>query len=107
MTEFKTPQNSFNFNIIKSLLNSYNEKLEENLSDLIYTKTENPSDNIKDFSNKFLKEYNTANYIQYSHLYFLRLKLLKNNLMEISKKKWTNQKICKNILEAKENVIIT
>ena len=61
---------------------------------------------ITDTSEMFLAEYNDANMLQYSHLYFLRLKLVKQKLTELSKKKWKGVRICENILETRGNVKI-
>lgn len=59
-----------------------------------------------DTSRMFLAEYNDANMLQYCHLYFLRLKLVREKLTELSKKKWKGIRICGNILETKGNVRI-
>jgi len=59
---------------------------------------------INDISDNFLAEYNSTKMLQYSHLYFLRLKIVRDKLVELSRQKWKNAIICKNILETRKDV---
>lgn len=95
-------------NLIKTL-NHFNSLLNTKLDNLEKTNKNNLIINRKgsetiDTSEMFLKEYNDANMLQYSHLYFLRLKLVREKLVELSKKKWKGVRICENILETRGNV---
>jgi hypothetical protein len=89
--------NHFNSLLISKLQKS--EKLKENNNMSV-----RKGNDISDTSEPFLAEYNDANMLQYSHLYFLRLKLVKQKLVELSKKKWKGVRICENILETRGNV---
>ena len=103
--------NNNNDVLIKDTLKFFTSKLNSKLQDKNSSEKKNADNScikgneINDISEIFLTEYNTAKFIQYSHLYFLRLKLVKDKLVELAKKKWKNVHICANILEAKGNVI--
>ncbi len=97
---------------IKNALNLYNEKLNnlhknksprkekyKSLQDILGME-------IQDKSDIFLTEYNSANFIQYSHLYYLRLKIMKNDILQKARKRWKKIRICENIFEMKGSVRI-
>ncbi len=97
-------------NLMKTL-NHFNCLLKTKLSNTAINKENNSNSicnrkghQITDTSAKFLTEYNDANMLQYSHLYFLRLKLVREKLTQLSKRKWKGVRICENILETKGNV---
>lgn len=96
---------------IKNVLNNFTGLLSESKAKKNAQNTKAIADTannkgleIKDNSEIFLKEYNTANFIQYCHLYFLRLKLVKENLLKIAKNKWKEAKLCNSLLETKGEV---
>jgi hypothetical protein len=61
-----------------------------------------------DYINKseiFTQEYKNSNFIQYTHLYFIRLNEIKNRMQKIADSKWNKVKICKNIIDVKGTVL--
>lgn len=56
-------------------------------------------------SDGFIQEYSSSNYIQYSHVYHLRLNEIKLKLISQAEYKWKNTKVCKNILDVKGKVL--
>lgn len=90
-------------NLLKNRLNLFSSKLENNL----HRKDHFMRKQIHAYSNNsgiYVKELSNSNYIQYSHIYFLRLTELKNCLKTLAKEKWRNCKICENILDIKGKV---
>ncbi len=107
MSEIKITKE--NENVIFKNINHFNNILKEKLNknDLFIDNQEKDNfigNKIYDKSEIFLAEYNNDRMLQYSHLYYLRLKLVKEKLIELSKNKWPKERICENILETKENV---
>lgn len=110
MSEHKSHGKHDDDNLMRSL-SHFNSLLNSKLNKIrIHDESNNISDRkgseITDTSEMFLVEYKEASMLQYSHLYFLRLKLVRQKLTELSKKKWKGVRICQNILEAKGNVRI-
>jgi len=110
MSEIHKTKNTDN-NIIKNLShfnNLLNVKLnnKEELHNKNLENDNNKGYEINDNSDIFLEEYNSNRMLQYSHLYFLRLQLVKPKLIQLAKHKWKNVRICENILETKHKVNI-
>jgi hypothetical protein len=87
-------------NKLKLKLSGYNKGITRG----DYKKTSNKYLNYENISSEFVKEYSSSNFIQYSHLYFVRLTQIKNDLHKIAERKWPHLKICKNILDVKGKV---
>lgn len=98
-------------NNVKNTLSHFNtilcDKVNSNTTkNMIDKNKDHKGLDIIDISDNFLAEYNSAKMLQYSHLYFLRLNLVKEKLVKLSKQKWKNAIICKNILETRKDVHI-
>jgi hypothetical protein len=70
-----------------------------------YKKAKIDESSYRNLSHDYTKEYTSSNFVQYSHLYFLRLNEIKNDLVKLAQKKWPSGKICKNMLDVKGKVI--
>jgi hypothetical protein len=110
MRDNKSFQNQEQAISVKNILKNFNENLKiktieiesSNYCDI--DKENSLGKDIIDNSEIFLKEYNSGLFVEYSDLYFLRLKQMRNNLFAIAKKKWENVEICKNVVQLEEGV---
>jgi hypothetical protein len=94
-----TPNIKTDIGKLKAKLQTFNNSFTES----VYKK-ENSTLSYVNLSNDFVKEYTTSNFVQYSHLYFIRLTEIKTDIVKLATKKWPNVKICKNLLDVKGKV---
>ena len=92
----------FNFKYNKKLLHDKLNQLKKTTDQPKSIKVVNQ--NYENKSEQFTQEYKNSNFIQYAHLYYIRLYEIKNTMHKIAESKWSKVKICKNILDVKGNV---
>jgi len=113
MRDNKSFQNQEQSKSMKNILKNFNENLKinklkqkESFNNSFNDRENSIGIEIIDNSEIFLKEYNSGLFVEYSDLYFLRLKQMRSNLFAIAKQKWENVEICTNVVQLEEGVSI-
>jgi hypothetical protein len=94
----------YDFLVDQSVINRLKLYRENSKNDNRITQRE-INHNYSNLSVNFVSEYKNSNFIQYSHLYYIRLNDIRKELYQIAAMKWNGIKICKNILDVKGKVI--
>lgn len=93
--------------LIKDKLNIFTKRLEDNslIDQPFFRQDKDLNKTYQNLSEDYIKEYSTqTDYIQYAKTYFNRLVELKPLLIKQSSEKWSNTKICKNMIDMKGKV---